>query len=235
MLLVEHSVTAELGGIRIGFSRLSWATPTATPIVGIGAGIGVWIACTVLFAIFCRMRRFAVQLQTDHLDILKRHGVRSIRYDRISFIDAGARVDTFQGGEWANTRVRIRVADGRTTRIGLNRSAASSLVGELRYRCSRAGGIGSDETDWLPNDPVPRSEARRRLRRTLLVRAIVGLVLGGTWLAMLLVLAVLVVVSGHRHNSIRDWSQLAFASMAIPFALRTFRRGARASARRKAA
>lgn len=220
-------------GILLGVLAASSVTPAAAPV----AGIGVWIGCTVLFAVFCRTRRFSVRLHADRADIVARRGVHSIPYAGIRFVDAGVRLDTFKGGEWPNARVRIRVADGHTTRIGIDRTAASSLVEELRYRCPKAGGINLDETHWLPDDPASRNEARRRLRGSLVVRTVAGLVLGGGWLAIVAVLAVLV-ASSHRQNGtrdrLRDWSELAIASMAVPFALRTFRRGAQAWARRKA-
>ena len=103
--------------------------PSVAELVAlIGVWLGFTVLCTVLFAVFCRMRRFSVQLHTDRLDILTRTGARSIPYGTIRFVDAGARFGTFYGGKWPNTRVRIREADGHTTRIGIDRNRASSLV-----------------------------------------------------------------------------------------------------------
>jgi len=207
----------------------------AALVATIGVWIGCIVVCTVLFAVFCRTRRFSVQLHADRLDILNRNGVRSIPYDAVRFIDAGTRFDTFYGDRWPNTRVRIRVADGQTTRIGIDRPRASSLVEELRYRCPAAGGIHFDDTHWLPDEPTSRNEARRRMRRILLIRAILNLVVGGGWLAILVVLAVSV-ASDHRSSTserIGNWKDLAIALIAIPFTLLSLRRGVRSCSRRK--
>jgi hypothetical protein len=210
-------------------AALSPAGSVAALVVSIGVWSGFTVLCTVLFAVFCRTRRFSVQLHADRLDILTRTGVRSIPYDAIRFVDAGARFDTFSGREWRNTRVRIREADGHTTRIGIDRTRASSLLGELRYRCPAAGGIHFDDTVWLPDEPVLRSDARHRLRRVLLVRSILNLVVGSGWLAVLIVLAVSV-ASDHGSSigeRLGSWKDLAIALMAIPFTLLSLRRGAR--------
>jgi hypothetical protein len=179
--------------------------------------------------VFCRTRRFSVQLHADRLDVLTRTGARSIPYEAIRFVDAGARFDTFSGDERRNTRVRIREADGHTTRIGIDRTRASSLLAELRCRCPAAGGIHFDDTHWLPDDPVWRSDARQRLRGVLLVRAIVNLVVGSGWLAFLVVIAVSVASdhSGSPGERIGNWKDLAMAFMAVPFTLLSLRRGAR--------
>ena len=60
-------------------------------------------------------------------------------------------------------------------RIRIDRSTGMSLSGELHCRCPNAGGIRCDETYWLPDDPGVRSEARRRLLRILLVRAVLNI------------------------------------------------------------
>lgn len=219
-----------LSGMVAGALAASVMPPAAVPVVA----ISVWIAWTVLFVIFFRMRCFSVRLRTDGLEIATRRRVRSISYDRIRLVDAGVWLDTFKGGPWSNARARLREADGRLTRIKIDRVRASSLVAELRSRCPRAGGIDLDELDWLPDDPTSRREARLRLRRILLARAAVGVVLGGGWLACLAALAVAVVFS-HRPREARDWAQLAVALTAGSFALRTLRRGARAWSRRNAA
>jgi hypothetical protein len=214
-------------GIILGLIAAALVPLSLAPV----AGAAVWIGCTVLFTILFRTRRFDVLLRAEGLDVV---GKRAIAYDDVRFIDAGARVDTFKGGAWTNARVRITGADGRTTRIGIDRGRAATLMAELRLRCPRAGGIDLDESDWLP---ASSPEARTRLRKILLLRALLGLALGGGWLLILGVMAALV-ASDYRRSSagdrLHDWSQLAIASMAIPFALRTLKRGMRAWARRKA-
>jgi hypothetical protein len=219
-------------GIILGMAAVSAVPDSVAPL----AGAAVWIGSTVLGAVLLRERRYAIRLRVDRLDILSRRGARSIPYEEIRFIDASARLGTFKGGEWKNARVRITTVDGRTTSIGIDRERAVRLVRELQQWCPRAGGIHLDDTEWLPDDPASSTEARHRLRRILLERFLIGLTLGGGWLALLVVLTVVVITDGRHKSSgarLHDWSQLAIASMAIPFAHRTYRRGARAWTRRK--